>query len=157
MNSTITTTTIDCIHYGSSAYDPSKFKPICDRHWIKPDGGLWGSPVSSDHSWMSWCESEEFHMEQLKQSFQFTFKGSLFVINSEEDMNRLPWIEPGSMMGYCFVSFEALEACGFDGVHLTDKGERETRWTRPRNLYGWDCESVLVMNKDSIHLTSLKI
>ena len=38
----------------------------------------------------------------------------------------------------------------WDAIFLTEKGQRETRFTHPKNLYGWDCESVLILNSNII-------
>lgn len=139
------TSTLHLIHYGSTRFEPRKFTPVCDRHFVKPNGGLWASPVDSKWGWKQWCESEGFRLAALKLSFTFTFRGSLFVIDSAEDMNRLPWID--SL--HCPL-FEPLQFCGYDAIHLTVKGERETRFSHPRSLYGWDCESVLILNPSCI-------
>ena len=136
------------IHYGATQYDPKKFLPISDLPLHnKPKGGLWTSPVDSKYGWWNWCEDESFG--DTTKSFEVDFKGTFFVIDSVDDMNKLPWIE---LKGFSFVSFQALCANCFtyDAIHLTEKGQNETRLTYPRSLYGWDCETVLVMNPDSI-------
>lgn len=37
----------------------------------------------------------------------------------------------------------------YDAIKLTDKGQVETRFSR-NNLYGWDCESMVILNPDII-------
>ena len=138
------------IHYGANQYDPKKFLPISDVPFCnKPKGGLWTSPVDSKYGWRNWCEDESFG--DTTKSFEVGFKGTVFVIDSIRDMNKLPWIE---WEGVYFVSFQALCAIGFmyDAVHLTEKGQHETRLTYPRSLSGWDCESVFVMNPDTVSI-----
>lgn len=49
-----------------------------------------------------------------------------------------------------YPDFEAMIRSGIDAIWLTPKGERETRFSHPKNLYGWDCESVLIMNPNGI-------
>jgi len=48
-----------------------------------------------------------------------------------------------------FMTFPDYEECAtrYDAIHLTDRGQWATRMTHPKNLYGWDCESVLILNK----------
>jgi len=136
------------LHYGASQYDPNKFAPISDVPFRnKPKGGLWTSPVDSEYGWRDWCEAESWG--DLTKSFEVEFTGAVYVIDSMQDMNELPWIECD---GHSFISFQALCAMGFtyDAIHLTEKGQSDTRFTYPRSLYGWDCETVLVMNPDSI-------
>lgn len=136
------------IHYGSSSYDSNKFNPICDIPFrTKPAGGLWTSPVNSKWGWRDWSESEDYG--DLSSNFLIDFYGSVFVIDSYEDMLLLPWIEQSTH----FVSFEGLFE--YDAIHLTEKGQEDTRLTHPKSLYGWDCETVLIMNPDSIKGWSL--
>ena len=137
-------TTLELIHYGANKYFPEKVTSIRDDHWIKPKGGLWTSPVNSGYGWRHWCEDNEFNASLLKKSFQLRFEGCLLTIDSVQDLEKLPWIDLS--YGRCFPLWEAIEFCGVDAIHLTERGEQETRFSSPHNLYGWDCETVLVMN-----------
>jgi len=48
------------------------------------------------------------------------------------------------------IDFESL-ANHYDAMWLTETGEISTRLLcQDRNLYGWDCESVLIFNKECI-------
>lgn len=136
------------VHYGASHYYPKEFNPISDVPFRnKPRGGLWSSPVGSSFGWREWCEAEQYG--DLKKSFDFDFVGSVLKIDSVADMESLPWIECN---GSHFISFQALCAPGFsyDAIHLTERGQQETRFSFPKSLYGWDCECVLVLNPKSI-------
>jgi hypothetical protein len=42
-----------------------------------------------------------------------------------------------------------------DAIHLTERGEHETRLSQPYSLYGWDCECVLIMNPKGIRYQDL--
>jgi len=133
-------------HYGNTHYKPDLFKPICDVPFRnKPQGGLWTSPVDSEYGWEDWSKDNDYG--DLTNHFDLYFEGTVFEIDSVEDMNNLPWIEDESMH---FVSFEPLVFMGYDAIHLTDKGQADTRFTHPKSLYGWDCETVLVMNPNAI-------
>lgn len=46
------------------------------------------------------------------------------------------------------LDFESI-AKDYDAIKLTESGERETRFSVP-SLYGWDIESMLIMNYDII-------
>jgi len=48
-----------------------------------------------------------------------------------------------------YLDFEQLSKT-YDAVWLTYNGERKTRYSNP-DLYGWDCESVLILNKNSVY------
>ena len=48
--------------------------------------------------------------------------------------------------------YEAMITDGVDAIYLTERGQRETSYSVPANLYGYDCESVLVMNPDCIEV-----
>lgn len=142
------------ITYGLGEYDKSEFQRIKNRNFIKPYGGLWSSPVNSDWGWKDWCLSEDFNVEKLSNSFEFSLNDNakIYVIDEFSDLGFL-------VMGnkYRFVSwwgdsiildFEKLSKV-YDAILLTDKGQIDTRYTNP-GLYGWDCESILVMNPDCI-------
>ena len=133
-------------HFGADEYKPELFKPIKDSHFVKPRGGLWTSPVGSNYGWKEWCEAEEFG--DVTTWFDVEFVGTLLVIDSLNDAKtKLSWCEPRP--GWSFPLFEVLVVCGFDAIHLTERGQHETRFSRP-SLYGWDCESVLIMNPETI-------
>jgi len=135
-------------HYGNTEYDAKLFMPISDIPFVnKPQGGLWTSPVNSLYGWSEWSKQENFNVSE--EYFDLEFDGKVLKIDSATDMDLLPWIECGNSH---FITFQALCALGFsyDAIHLTVKGEHETRITHPRSLYGWDCETVFVMNPDSI-------
>lgn len=146
-------TQIKCIVYGKSKFCPSKFDPIKNRAWIKPKGGLWSSPIDSKWGWKDWCESEEFNIEKLSEFFEFTFKGKLLKIDSIEDASKLPWIKhPGFELSFFLSASPDYEKIvkEYDGILLTEKGENQTRFAKGHSFYGWDCETVLIMNPSSI-------
>jgi len=135
------------IHYGASSYDPDIFQPITDDEGrTKPRGGLWTSPVDSKWGWKDWAESESWG--DLLSHFVIDYVGKTFVVDSVEDASRLPWTERESWRGS--ISFETLVGMGYDAIHLTENGEKETRFPDEFSLYGWDCETVLIFNPDSI-------
>ena len=142
------TRSLRLIHYGSSKYDADLFRPISDEPFRnKPKGGLWTSPIDASFGWNEWTIAEDF--KRSDEYFEVDFKGTVLRINSIRDMNKLPWIEHGEMH---FITFQAMCVPDFyyDAIHLTEKGETETRFAFPKSLYGWDCETVFVMNPDSI-------
>lgn len=140
--------TINLRHYGSNKFDLSLFKPIKNRHWIKPYGGLWTSPLNTKWGWKEWCEAENFNIYKIDKFFNVTFTGNILVIDSEKDLDKLKWKKHCSYVWH--IDFEEMVNNGVDAIWLTQEGEADTRLLHPRSLYGWDCESVLIMNKEKI-------
>lgn len=139
------------IHYGSDAFSFSKFKPVIDetyQGWIKPKGGLWTSPVDSKFGWKQWCKAEDFPID-LDHSFELQLDGNVIVIDKESDLDKLCWRDISQWSKYSFF-WEPLVNEGVDAVYLTEEGQWKTRFSSPKSLYGWDCESVLVMNPKCI-------
>lgn len=137
------------ITYGLGKYSKMKFNPIVNRNFVKPYGGLWSSSVNSIWGWKDWCISEGFHTERLNENFEFTLKDNakIYVINDFSDLNNL--IKDNMIFDYLqLLDFEKISN-RYDAILLTYKGQVETRYSDP-GLYGWDCESLLVMNSDCI-------
>lgn len=138
------------ITYGcGKQFDPDKFKPVKNKSFVKPEGGLWSSPVNSNYGWREWCKSESFG--NLSHHFKFHFEGNVFVIDSCADAARMPWLTFYGSIKY--PDFEKMVSLGYDAIWLTEKGQQETRFGEP-SLYGWDCESVLVMNPSGVLTTA---
>lgn len=143
------------IHYGHERWQPKLFKPIVNRpSFVKPCGGLWASPVDAEFGWIDWCKVEDFHPERLAVSFEFELAPSanVFVVDSMTDLQRFPHqLERLGQYLYQYPDFEKARNTGIDAVYLTDKGQCETRFggylenEKHMDLYGWDCESVLVL------------
>jgi hypothetical protein len=141
---------LDLITYDCGlSLDIEKFTPIKNRPWIKPSGGLWSSPVGSERGWIEWSKSENF--SDLAEFFTFRFMGDVVIINSADDILSLPQRHEGVTYRYTsYPDFEKMLNLGCDGVWLTDQGEINTRFSKP-SFYGWDCETVFVMNPCSIY------
>jgi len=136
-------------HYGSTRYDPSAFLPVMDIDWVKPGGGLWTSPIECYYGWKEWCKQEHFWTdEHLSEFFDVRFAGNVYVVNSSRDLFDMPGTTTAE--NWWYPSFRELMQRGYDAIQLTWAGQCSTRFSHPRNLYGWDCESVLVMNQSSI-------
>ena len=141
--------TMNLITYGcGETFDKSKFKPILNSYCSNkpaPGTGLWTSPVDSYYGWRHWCEAENFG--DLSVSFLTTFTGNIATINSYCDLDCLSSIE-GKFRPV--PDFERIFNDGIDAIFLTEHGQEETRYSHPKNLYGWDCECLLIMNLDCI-------
>lgn len=156
------------IHYGDAKFSKRKFLPIRNAGWIKPTGGLWTSPVNSKHSWKSWCKGADFRDCKKEPFFKLRLKedSRIYIVETPEDIKRLPEYSDDSIRTLiqsiarpAFFAhtpdFEAISK-SYDAIWLTAKGERNTRFSSP-SFYGWDCETVLILNKKAIDLSSLSL
>ncbi len=143
------------IHYGSFNFDKNLFVPISNRPiFVKPFGGMWASPVESEFGWKEWCESEGWKIEKLSKHFIFKLKDdcTLLAIRSNSDLDELRF------KGYCieyskysflpddqyYLDFEKLLENGIDAIEVYINSD--IYWS----LYGWDCDSLLVLNPDCV-------
>ena len=143
------------IHYGSDHFDPDEFSPIKNIYLRnKPSGGLWASPYSSKRSWYDWCKSEEFRTDRLDKWFTFTLKddAKVLTIKTELDLYELEnngfCVDKRPKMKYnlrgFYPDFEKLFIIGYDAVEVYM--DDTIYWA----LYGWDCDSLLVLNPNCV-------
>ena len=140
------------IHYGSANFNPSCFTQITNRDQlrVKPNGGLWASRVDAKHGWRNWCEGEEFRLENLNTCFRFLITPAAKVAHlyTSKDLDRLPHRNDCSNQWEFYPDFEQMVSDGWDAIELhlssTDKNwdDDGLYW----RLYGWDCDSILIMN-----------
>lgn|ERR1035437_4124260 len=137
------------IHYGTIKYSPELMKPVDHKRWSKPGGGLWTSPVDSNWGWKDWCISNEFRDCREENSFKLKFidKAKILLIDSLDDLIALPKVtfSIGDSYKEQYPDFKLL-ATLCDAIWLTEEGQRDTHLSHPYNLYGWDCESVFIIN-----------
>ena len=145
------------IHYGTNSFDLNKFSPIQNRYsFNKPLGGLWASPIDSADNWFDWCCENNFRMDKLSKSFQFDISptSNIISIASVNDGRKLVSDLPEifsfdrkffDIPELC-IDFEKLLAHGIDAISF--KLNAATYWL----LYGWDVDSLLVLNPDCIIL-----
>jgi hypothetical protein len=138
------------IHYGSPKFDINEFCPISNiDRFNKPHGGLWASPVNSDHNWRWWCLNSNYKTYCLNEHFSFKLKDDANIcdINSRSDLIKL------KQQGFChdyqnpfpspqdyYPDFEKLIDAGYDGMAVTMDNNLYF------SLYGWDCDSLLVFD-----------
>mgnify|MGYP001322952334 CR=1 FL=1 len=141
------------IHYGHDRFDPNLFHHIQNEHnWVKPKGGLWASPVNAKLGWKDWCKIEEFRECIEENSFKFTLPGAnIFVIDSVEKLNALPSLGLNCIRK--LIDFEKCIELGYDAIELNLSSDHQLYW----ELYGWDCDSIIVMNPDKIKMDSRKL
>ena len=162
--------------------DLNRIEAVENIHSVKPLGGLWLSPLNEDYTgtvWSSWIANQgpDIYRAQAGDSVFQTVSlkedARILVIDSWEDFqlvlsayllldNLFAELVSGEWaMNSQFLDFEKMSA-DWDGVYLTQKGQRETHRGPDRsiplfatpNLYGWDLESILVFNPDAIETIS---
>ena len=146
------------IHYGHSSFDRNLFTPIRNQEkWVKPSGGLWASAVDSYFGWKDWCTREKFNTTRLKFNFRFTLSETARVLHiyTAKQLKDLPRIEENMDM-WCCLNFEKLLADGWDAIelHLSEECLDDVEFCGGLywKLYGWDCDSILVMNPDIVEV-----
>ena len=155
------------VHYGCSAKDfhPDKFKRIKNIPFsAKPAGGFWASPAggrgSHPFGWEDFCRRDGYRPRAgLDHKFFFCLDAGawIFRIEGRKDFDLLPKIRDGNGaftreaefvdFGECFrrgvdaiiYSYSALHSWGKDMEDEMD-----------RNMLGWDCDSILILNPDII-------
>lgn len=140
--------------------------PIKNREspWVKPIGGLWTSTYDSvtGSAWVRWCFAEDWCIpddEMWNCTLLHPATCRVLEIDTFEDLVTAlqrygrpdaPLLESGYSSTKCLgfrppikdnLDFERISE-DYDAIHLTDRGQGETRLTIP-NLYGWDCESTV--------------
>ena len=137
------------IHYGTKKFKCSLFKKATNDSygWVKPKHGtgIWSSPNKSEYGWRNWCNQENFRdcNDEISFKFKLKHKSKIYIVDDVNDLEKLPSTENGYFKGLDFIKI----AQSYDAILLTEKGQRKTRHGYPKNLYGWDCECLLVLNK----------
>lgn len=148
------------IHYGSDEFNPKLFKPIKNHLLsVKPEGGLWASPIDAKEGWKQWCERNQVFVERLEKSFVFALKPEtrLLFINDVEQLEDLPKVKNPAIFEnfglWVCLDFEQLSK-EYDAIEITlseEKTHKGEFWGGLYDrLYGWDCDSICIMNPDCI-------
>ena len=147
--------------------------------WIKPHGGFWASKLDTKNGWKDWCESEGQWDWCSGEWYDFCLKpdASILRLKTIDDIDYIYDHHPNHilrcteslrLMKYlndrkknkanepsestdCYdftipmlcLNFERLLADGVDAVEV----EIDKLYYA---LYGWDCDSILIMNPDII-------
>lgn len=146
----IETISLEVTCYGcGTRFDIDKWKEVQDINHFKPTGGLYTSPINSKHSWKKWCIDNEFNTEALREELTISFQGRAIIVNSYEDLIKLPRRDTYPSCR-TWLNFELIKDRA-DAFYLTEQGEIDTKFSNP-SLYGWDCETLYIMNYSSIYV-----
>ena len=114
---------------------------------------MWASDVNAGYSWKEWVENNDFMINKYNDNNYFKFKlkpnARILKLLDENDLKDLPKENSKeanilNMCGMVCLDFEKLKE-NYDAIEVEiDK----LYWA----LYGWDCDSILIMNKEVIEL-----
>ncbi len=144
------------IHYGAKQFDPLLNFPIKNEYcWVKPKGGLWASRKNASFGWKDWCAREEFRDCKDECSFEFVLRDEsrIATISTLPQLRRLPSIENSRIASSYLIDFEKCVRLGIDAIELCWYGqefENVASGDLYFELYGWDCDSIVVLNPDTI-------
>lgn len=142
---------------GVESIRKSNWVNIQNRGYMnKPFGGLWACPIRLDGefitAWQEWCSNEMPHwLKDFGVKFSLKDNARIYTIDSYDDLAALyDKYKQESTVYYPkpLLDFEAI-SLDFDAIYLTEYGEMVTRFSEV-DLYGWDVETLLVLNFDAI-------
>lgn len=146
------------IHYGYKTFENKYWNEINNQTThFKPSGGLWACPVKARYNWIDWCENNEFRLDKYRRDNYFTFElnsdAKIFTMQNRKDSQSLPVIN--SQDRILSVDWEAI-AKEVDVLYLTEIGYFKLKYFINSAGMGWDCESILILNKNAICMESIK-
>ena len=135
------------IHYGDTKFRKDKFEEIKNCSFVKPTGGLWACRLGQKYSWRKWNETSNLKRCDKANSFTFSLvKGTkVLVINSSEELASCKYIK-NLEHGIVTLDFERIKADGIGAIEVNISADPNLYW----DLYGWDCDSVLILNPDCV-------
>lgn len=137
------------IHYGCKVFDKDLFINITNMLLsTKPYGGFWASRTDAAFGWKDWCASTNYRECVPENSFTFTLEDNAKVlhINSANELKKLPVVKNDlNISSWKLLDFEKLAGI-YDAIDVSISNDPELHFA----LYGWDCDSILIMNPDII-------
>lgn len=126
------------------------FEPVRNESFMKPRGGLWTSTFrpKTGSDWIEWCKAEQFWLPPYRSWLVVPRRDArVLVIDNEADAVEAVKVygredARQKLLGEMMFDFEKL-AQDYDAMHLTKRGQIETRFGYDVNLWGWDCESTV--------------
>jgi hypothetical protein len=111
--------------------------------------------------WMRFCMSEQFYESSWRFGYVYQPRKNLRIVEIDGLNDLLAVLDEFgtvdsrmAQLGFPrrYPNWQEM-AKHFDAIHLTEKGQWETRFSRPNDLYGWDTESTLFLR---LHRNTLK-
>lgn len=153
----------------------NKFEDISNRTEPpnKPFGGFWASPIINRNNfistWDRWCIANNSERYLGSSYIEFTLNSSsnVYIIDSYSDLETLynkfgtsrsifdsiestPF-KNSILTNYKNLNFESIAKI-YQGIYLTNNGLSQTTTSSSSkyNLWGWDCESIVIFDIDCI-------
>ena len=153
------------IHYGNSKFNKNKFVSVKNTiDFSKPEqGGLWASRINASWGFKKWYY-EEVSRFKLKDYFNTFFKfklnenSNVAYLHIHEDLFKLPKNEKAIIRSSYVIDFEkclqkgidAIELCWYGSEYEDNDKDYSINTSLYNLLYGWDCDSILILNPDII-------
>ena len=135
---------------------------IQNKDYVKPKNGLWMSTYTPDKEtpsdWVAWCASEQADWVGSKyKMIEIKPEARVFIVDVYDDLVELieKWGPAGRQKGLGlpinrhYPDFQKIRQ-DIDIINLTEQGQYSTRMSyegiKNYDLYGWDCESSLMLN-----------
>lgn len=133
------------IHYGHKSFDKEKFIEIRNDNWVKPIGGFWASDINAEFGWKDWCKQENFRECNIDNSFTFELKenAKILVIDNAQKLSELPKADMPYRTSWINLDFKKIKE-EYDAIEVLISSDHKLYW----DLYGWDCDSILIMNPE---------
>ena len=142
------------IHYGHDHFDINQFDKPTNRFGIicKPWGGLWGSPIDSPNlSWHDWVIDNDFETDKYLNGDHFIFNipndANILYLRNIKEVLAMEAMDVATIRPFMddyevtSIDFEQLLDFGYDAI-LYENSSPQMYYA----LYGWDVDSVLVLN-----------
>lgn len=158
------------VHYGYSSeeFDIGKFKKVRNLPFsTKPFGGFWASPTKCSRiniihpfDWKDFCHDEGYQPigKSLYKKFYFCLDvdSCIVTIENMDDYNALPkMVAENEATGRKeeFIDFEECIRQGIDAIEYAYSivhRDENIRDEMDMKMWGWDCDSILIMNPNII-------
>lgn len=152
------------IHYGdlSKGLRPIQIKELGVDTVLpcKPAGALWTSPWGSEYGWAEYCRADGLTRQTDDGHgwiLELVKTARVYKIHTHKDLTALIKDIGGKSLwpnGQVRYPDWPRVAQVYDAVWLTEKGQWATRLSYPYDLYGWDCESVAVLNHEVVSVVA---
>lgn len=142
------------LHIGSDRFNKSLFRPVSEYLPMKPFGGFWSSPIGdSYYTWELWNQTSNFIEDiQNQPRFEFELKATTRVltidsINSYKELLKNYGVTSRIIPREKTINWEQLTN-DYDAILVLISKCSELYFL----LYGWDCDSLLVLNPDCVQV-----
>lgn len=135
------------IHFGATKL--REIDKISDCIIGKPRGGLWASRVNADYGWKDWCYDNEFADCNVDNSFKFTLQDNAKILEVHKYDDVKKYIIENELFSL-FPTFDFVKIFQeYDGMELFLSDDFSLRFN---GFYAWDCDSIVIWNKDIINV-----